>query len=409
MSNLSNFYISQIEDRFVPYWLKFIDKEYGGILNCITNDGERLISNDKFSWSQGRWLYILSLLLEMKDVFSSINYSQIEEAAEKTASFLTKYSYNEAYHVTFKSNQKGMWLKDERGKYFSSIYADCFVAIGLSEYSKVTNNKAYGAIALKITNSILKRIDDGKYNTEPYPIPDGYSSHGIYMILTNLLEVTSSMLEAFNLDSAILREKQLWCVNTILSKHLDNNRLLIREYVSSSFNDNLLLDRHINPGHTLEDMWFMIECFEHNCLLNQKLSLICEITKAVTALGWDKEYGGLLRFVDIDGGRPKGIDSKSDYENLISSTWDMKLWWPHSEMLYLYRKLYVLTKDKDFDNYYKMAFDYSFSTFPSTNNGEWVQIRDRKGEPIDKVVALPVKDPFHIMRDFLKIIKLEEK
>ena len=132
MSNLSNFYISQIEDRFVPYWLKFIDKEYGGILNCITNDGERLISNDKFSWSQGRWLYILSLLLEMKDVFSSINYSQIEEAAEKTASFLTKYSYNEAYHVTFKSNQKGMWLKDERGKYFSSIYADCFVAIGLS-------------------------------------------------------------------------------------------------------------------------------------------------------------------------------------------------------------------------------------------------------------------------------------
>ena len=124
---------------------------------------------------------------------------------------------------------------------------------------------------------------------------------------------------------------------------------------------------------------------------------------------WDKEYGGLLRFVDIDGGRPKGIDSKSDYENLISSTWDMKLWWPHSEMLYLYRKLYVLTKDKDFDNYYKMAFDYSFSTFPSTNNGEWVQIRDRRGKPVDKVVALPVKDPFHIMRDFLKIIKLEEK
>ena len=103
------------------------------------------------------------------------------------------------------------------------------------------------------------------------------------------------------------------------------------------------------------------------------------------------------------------VISKSDYENLISSTGDMKLWWPHSEMLYLYRKLYVLTKDKDFDNYYKMAFDYSFSTFPSTNNGEWVQIRDRRGKPVDKVVALPVKDPFHIMRDFLKIIKLEEK
>ena len=409
MSHLSNFYISQIEDNFVPYWLNYIDRENGGLLNCITNDGERLISHDKFSWSQGRWLYILSLLLEMKDVFPAIDYKQIEEAANKTASFLITYSYNEDYHITFKTDQKGMWLKDERGEFFSSIYADCFVSIGLSEYSKVTNNKAYGEIALKITNSILKRIEKGKYNTEPYPIPASYSSHGIYMILTNLLEVTSSMLEAFNLDSKSLREKQLESVNAILSKHLDKDRLIIREYVSSKPNDNLLLDRHINPGHTLEDMWFMIECFEHNNLLNQKLSLICEITKAVTTLGWDKEYGGLLRFVDIDGGKPKGIDNKSDYENLISSTWDMKLWWPHSEMLYLYRKLYLLTGDKLFEKYYQMTANYSFSTFPSNNNGEWIQIRDRKGKPVDKVVALPVKDPFHIMRDFLKIIKLEER
>ena len=32
--------------------------------------------------------------------------------------------------------------------------------------------------------------------------------------------------------------------------------------------------------------------------------------------------------------------------------------------------------------------------------GEWIQIGNRQGEPMEKVVALPVKDPFHIIRNF---------
>ena len=29
--------------------------------------------------------------------------------------------------------------------------------------------------------------------------------------------------------------------------------------------------------------------------------------------------------------------------------------------------------------------------------------------PQDKLVALPVKDPFHILRDFIKVVELYEK
>ena len=52
-----------------------------------------------------------------------------------------------------------------------------------------------------------------------------------------------------------------------------------------------------------------------------------------------------------------------------------------------------------------------FQTFPNENKeiGEWIQIRDRKGKPIQKVVALPVKDPFHIIRNYLFILKLLEE
>jgi N-acylglucosamine 2-epimerase len=57
---------------------------------------------------------------------------------------------------------------------------------------------------------------------------------------------------------------------------------------------------------------------------------------------------------------------------------------------------------------YQKVHDYSFATFPNPDSaiGEWIQIRDRYGRPRDKVVALPVKDPFHIIRNFLLIIEL---
>ena len=40
---------------------------------------------------------------------------------------------------------------------------------------------------------------------------------------------------------------------------------------------------------------------------------------------------------------------------------------------------------------------------------EWIQIRTREGYPQEKVVALPVKDPYHIIRNVILIIELLEE
>ena len=39
-------------------------------------------------------------------------------------------------------------------------------------------------------------------------------------------------------------------------------------------------------------------------------------------LGWDKKYGGIRYFIDIEGRPPEHLER------------DMKLWWPHTEALY---------------------------------------------------------------------------
>jgi len=47
--------------------------------------------------------------------------------------------------------------------------------------------------------------------------------------------------------------------------------------------------------------------------------------------------------------------------------------------------------------------------FPAETGNEWIQIRNRSGQPVEGVVALPVKDPFHILRTVMYMTEDEEK
>jgi len=92
----------------------------------------------------------------------------------------------------------------------------------------------------------------------------------------------------------------------------------------------------------------------------------------------------------------------------VQNDWDSKLWWPHSESLYTTLLCYEKSQDLNFLELYKKSYDYTFKTFPNPDPsvGEWIQIRNRLGLPVQKVVALPVKDPYHIMRNVILIIEL---
>ena len=64
---LRQIYESQLTEKFLPFWFRFVDETYGGICNCIANVGDQLLSGDKFTWSQGRWLWVLSSLYDLKN------------------------------------------------------------------------------------------------------------------------------------------------------------------------------------------------------------------------------------------------------------------------------------------------------------------------------------------------------
>ena len=72
--------------------------------------------------------------------------------------------------------------------------------------------------------------------------------------------------------------------------------------------------------------------------------------------------------------------------------------------------LYIRTGDAESETLFEKFFQYTYETFPNPDRQirEWIQIRTREGRPQEKVVALPVKDPYHIIRNVLLIIELLE-
>lgn len=407
--SLLTFYVSQIQDDFMPYWNRFADREYGGILNCINNFGDEKLSDLKFSWSQGRYLWILGSLhtLARKGVLPRLERSDLEDQMHRTFAFVREHSlYDEGRICCYLLDREGNHLKDPNsGRYDASIFADCFVLMGICRYIRALGLTQHLPAAETLFKSIVRRIGAGEFHTEPYPVPEGYRIHSIPMILLNTTHEYIHMLQALGMDYSGERALAKEQARAILEDFYKDG--FIREHMSDAQRyETHLLDRHVNPGHTLEDMWFCAEFLDEYDDLSLWLERICELSRNALKAGWDEKHGGLLRFVDRGGGPPRGVDTNGTYEKLIQDTWDMKLWWPHSEALYVLLYLYCKTSREEWLEWYGTMSDYVFRTFPNRETGEWIQIRRRDGAPEEKLVALPVKDPYHILRNYIKIVEL---
>ena len=169
-----------------------------------------------------------------------------------------------------------------------------------------------------------------------------------------------------------------------------------------------LLARHKAPGHLLERLWMVFHAVD---AANGPLALpdwLPDLAVRALEIGWDERHGGLFRYVDGDGGAPQGrIFGGDRYESLVQSTWDTKLWWVHAEAMYATKLLARRLGPGDLDVWNQKITDYTLTTFPDPAGQEWAQIRDRGGEPLDRVVALPVKNPFHIARTLLFLNRLD--
>lgn len=402
-------YQQYLENDLIPFWEKAVDKEHGGVYTCFSNKGDLLLSKDKYIWSQGRFIWIWSRNVELiRKGLLNKNETPFLKDLELTVNFIKEHAFLENGNCAFLLTDEGIKKESKKGSgYDTSFFADCFVGIGLNEYSKVTENTDSLELSLKLFKNIVKRLESGNVRSEPYPTPADFKPHSFSMIMLHFSTELALNLKTHN-HSAV-REVTEYC-NTCLNEILNtfHDRKTGRTYEMLPLKDGLedtLLYHHIVPGHTIECMWFA--CRTADFLGLDYLDVISKIVKFAWNQGWDDEWGGLLHYTDYEvKGPPQGKIIGSEYEKNITETWDTKLWWTHSESIYTLMLLYLKTGDDDFLKMYDKTHEYTLKTFPRKESGEWIQIRSRNGKPLDKVVALPVKDPYHIMRNWQLMIEL---
>ncbi len=174
-------------ERTIPFWLKHgIDWEHGGICTCISDEG-RVLSGDKYVWSQLRAIWTFSAL-----------YNKVErkpeylDVATHIFKFIKQYGRNDRNEWYFCLDENGQPLFDGA----TSIYCDGFAIYGFTEFARATGNTEAIDLARQAYDNVLPRLaQPGSYQTHPLPIPAGTKAHGISMIFASAFGELGEYLE----------------------------------------------------------------------------------------------------------------------------------------------------------------------------------------------------------------------
>ena len=368
----------------MPFWLRHaIDEVNGGIFTCIADDGG-ILSRDKYLWSQTRALWTFSALCRRIE-----DRREWREIADGLFDFLRRHGRDHRGSWIFRTDAEGNLIEGEK-----SIVTDAFAMMGLTEYFLLTGDQQALDMALETYGSVCARLArPGTYPTAPYPTPPGLRPHREYMQFS--LAFTELGRAAAN---HAVEQHGLQLGRAVLDHFWRPEIPALLEYIGG---ENEFVDtpegRTMVPGHGIESGYFQLLNFRasgEEALLRRS----CDAIRCCCERGWDPIHGGLFLGLDVAGREP-----------VYWKNAEMKLWWPHAEALPACLLAWEVCGEQWCVEWLQKIHEWSFGHFPVREFGEWTQRLDRAGRPVDTLVALPVKDPFHLPRALIIAIETLER
>lgn len=376
-------------DRCTSFWLtNGMDNENGGVYTCLDRKGE-IYSTDKSVWMQGRCGWIFAYLCR--------EYGVKEEwlrASKSCIDFMDSFCFNPDApgRMYFTVTAEGLPLRQRR--YF---YSEAFYAIANAEYYGITGEKKYLDNAKKAYDIYWNlwhgMPDPTGLGAKTEPATRTGRAFGLPMIYLN---VSSVFLRVDPENSELYNERCDACVEDIFRYHVKPGLKCCLENVAEDGTPRLYYTegRVVNPGHDIEGVWFLLE-YAKRTGKSEYVAKAEEIFNNAFDSGWDNEYGGLLYFIDCLGKPPEA------YEH------DMKLWWPHNEILIASLMLYRDTQNEKYLDIFYKTLDYVKAHFADPEYGEWYGYLRRDGLPtMPSTKGSTFKGPFHVPRCLVTVDKL---
>ncbi len=381
MLQQSRQWIQEELDRCIRFWLENgMDKEHGGVYTCLDREG-KIFSTDKSVWMQGRCGWIFAWLCA--------NYGVKDEwlsASKSCLDFMENYCINREAgdRMYFTVTADGKPLRQRR--YY---YSEAFYALANAEYYGVTGDKVCLERAKKAYDmywNLAHGMDDPT-GFGPKTIAETRTGRG-FGIPMIYLNICTTMQRVDPENGALYQERARQCVEDIFRYHVKPELKCLLENVgpNGEVRTEFTEGRIVNPGHDIEGVWFILE-YARQIGDRELISKAEEIFNWAINAGWDQEYGGLLYFIDCLGRPPEA------YEH------DMKLWWPHNEILIASLMLYKDTGKEEYLDWFYKTLDYAQTYFADPEFGEWYGYLRRDGRPTEPPCkGSTFKGPFHLPR-----------
>lgn len=374
--NVAASYKAELINNILPFWLeKGIDAVNGGVYTALDREGE-LMDTDKSVWFQGRAAWIFAYTYNCIDK----NPAYLE-AAKSCVDFIEKHCFDTDGRMFYQVTADGTPVRKRR-----YVFSETFAAIAFAEYSIASGDKAYAQKALELFERVIHSINTPGV-LEPKFL-EGFKAkgHSICMILIDTAHCIKRAI-----DSPVLAEQIDKSIEEIKSHflHPEFNALLETVAPDGSFIDSMA-GRTINPGHSLETGWFILEESYLRGWSADLNELGLKIIDWSWEWGWDKEFGGILYFRDCKN-RPQ-----QEYWQ------DMKFWWPQNEAVLATLYAYLATGDQKYMEMHRLANDYQFEHLKDKEYNEWYGYLHRDGTVMQPAKGNMYKGPFHIPRMLAK-------
>jgi len=276
----------QLRDRYhrelfeeqLPFWRRFgIDHEYGGFCCSLDYDGRR-VNNEKFTWFQGRGLWVYSYLYNHLD--ASCEYLEV---ARKTKDFLIAHAPQPDGSWASKLSREGAPLAPE-----ADFYGRYFAIEGLLEYSQTAGDEQARQTALGMFKELFRR--------ETAPDASGVITQGFWMVNVN---IARQILERES-DPEITEITDR-AIDAVIHKHYNPEFGLNNERLNRDFTRPPEEATKCNFGHSVETLWMVME--EARRRGDDGLWETCaERIQHHLNVGWDWIYGGLAMWINVDHG-----------------------------------------------------------------------------------------------------------
>ena len=368
-------YRHELVERVVPFWMQHsLDRQAGGYFTCLDRDGS-VYDTRKYLWLQGRQVWMFSRL-----------YNELEPRSDYLDVAALGLRFIRAHARDPQGRLYFSLTRDGRPAFFQrKPYAAVFYMMGLLEYGRATGDVACLDEAEEVFWRIVEWIAHPELLDRPVLAGQPPASS-----LANVMVLASMAIELWRVrpDPRYLEVMRQAVAGA--RQHYDPERRLFMEFAAPPGGELAAGPeaRFFNPGHSIEVGWFLLHLLEFVEAPGAREMAIDAIEGSLD-FGWDRQYGGLFYFMDVEGRPTLQLESS------------MKLWWPHTEALYAVVLAYRLTGQAGWLEWLERLDTYAWSHFVDPEYGEWFGYCDRRGELTHTCKGGSYKGCFHVPRFLL--------